>query len=297
MANADHLTLLQQGVDAWNAWRAEELSVKPDFSGADLRGAGLSRANFRLADFSGANLGRANLSRVLLSEAILRGANLRGANLRGAKLREAILAEANLREANLAGAILTGANLAQANLREANLAGAILVGAILAGANLPGANLAGANLAGVDLQRASLVATNLSEADLTGCHVYGMSAWDLNLEGAKQNSLIVTRDGQAEITVDNIEIAQFIYLLLHNEKIRDVIDTITSKAVLILGRFTPERKQVLDALRDELRKQDLLPIIFDFTIPESRDVPRRLRCWPASRGSLLRISRTRLKSG
>jgi hypothetical protein len=42
--------------------------------------------------------------------------------------------------------------------------------------------------------------------------------------------------------------------------------------VLILGRFTPERKAVLDALRDELRKRDLLPVIFDFLIPASRDV-------------------------
>ena len=40
------------------------------------------------------------------------------------------------------------------------------------------------------------------------------------------------------------------------EKIREVIDTITSKVVLILGRFTGERKAVLDALRDELRKRD-----------------------------------------
>jgi hypothetical protein len=32
--------------------------------------------------------------------------------------------------------------------------------------------------------------------------------------------------------------------------------------VLILGRFTDERKEVLDALRDELRKRDYLPIPF-----------------------------------
>ncbi len=60
------------------------------------------------------------------------------------------------------------------------------------------------------------------------------------------------------------------YLLLHNEKIRDVIDTITSKAVLILGRFTDERKAVLDALREELRKRDYLPILFDFDKPTSQ---------------------------
>ena len=75
---------------------------------------------------------------------------------------------------------------------------------------------------------------------------------------------------EPEITVDNIEVAQFIYLMLHNQKIRDVIDTITSKAVLILGRFTDERKAVLDALREELRKRDYLPILFDFDKPTSQ---------------------------
>jgi len=32
--------------------------------------------------------------------------------------------------------------------------------------------------------------------------------------------------------------------------------------VLILGRFTDERKAVLDALRGELRKRNYLPILF-----------------------------------
>jgi hypothetical protein len=60
-------------------------------------------------------------------------------------------------------------------------------------------------------------------------------------------------------------------LLLNNSKIRSVIDTITSKAVLILGRFAPERKTTLDALRDALRKKDYLPILFDFEKPTNRD--------------------------
>ena len=76
---------------------------------------------------------------------------------------------------------------------------------------------------------------------------------------------------EPEITVDNIEVAQFIYLMLNNQKVRNVIDTITSKAVLILGRFTDERKAVLDALREELRSHNYLPILFDFEKPRSRD--------------------------
>ena len=65
--------------------------------------------------------------------------------------------------------------------------------------------------------------------------------------------------------------AQFIYLLLNNKRIREVIDTITSKLVLILGRFTTERKVILDALRDTLRARNYLPVVFDFDKPASRD--------------------------
>jgi hypothetical protein len=72
------------------------------------------------------------------------------------------------------------------------------------------------------------------------------------------------------ITVDDLEVAQFIYLLLNNERVRKVIDTIASKVVLILGRFTPERKAVLDAVREELRKRDYLPIVFDFEKPSTQ---------------------------
>jgi hypothetical protein len=116
------------------------------------------------------------------------------------------------------------------------------------------------------------VGADLTGADLTGCRIFGISAWRVKLEGAKQQNLVITDTDEPTVTVDNIEVAQFVYLMLHNEKVRDVIDTITSKAVLILGRFTDERKAVLDALREELRKHDYLPILFDFNVPASRDI-------------------------
>jgi hypothetical protein len=58
----------------------------------------------------------------------------------------------------------------------------------------------------------------------------------------------------------------------NNQKVREVINTITSKAVLILGRFTAERKAVLDALREELRKRNYLPILFDFELPARQNI-------------------------
>jgi hypothetical protein len=56
-----------------------------------------------------------------------------------------------------------------------------------------------------------------------------------------------------------------------------VIDTVARKAVLILGRFTPERKAILEALRSELRTYDYAPILFDFDKPSSRDITETVR--------------------
>ena len=78
--------------------------------------------------------------------------------------------------------------------------------------------------------------------------------------------MIITKN-EPEIAVDK-EVARSSTCCL--TKIRQVIDP--SKAVLILGRFTDERKAVLDAVREELRKHDYVPILFDFAVPATRDI-------------------------
>jgi hypothetical protein len=207
-----------------------------------------------------------------LCEATLSGADLRKAIFGGANLRDANLGGANLCRTYLSGANLSGANLGGANLSIANLSGANLRGARLNRANLREAILSDAYLYQANLEKTSLVGTNCERVTLTECRVYGMSAWDVNLTGADQRNLIITPDDQPAITVDNVEVAQFIYLLLTNERVRHVIDTITSKVVLILGRFTPERKEILESIRDHLRNRDYLPVLFDFDKPTSRDI-------------------------
>jgi len=236
-------------------------------SGAELQGADFREAILIGADLTTADLDRASLSPAYLSKARLVGAKLTEADLRGADLTEAILIRANLRQAKL-----TRAGLNRALLLNAHLIGADLCEADLSGADLGEANLVGANLSGADLSRTGLVETNLETANLTGCSVYGISAWNVRLERAIQSNLVITPEYESPIQVDNLEVAQFIYLLLNNERIRSVIDTITSKVVLILGRFTPDRKVVLDAIRDELRKRDYLPVLFDFEKPASKDL-------------------------
>lgn len=134
------------------------------------------------------------------------------------------------------------------------------------------------NLTKANLNRVSFVETNLEGADLSDSSIYGISARNLKTnEKTKQLSLVITDIDEPVITVDNLELAQFIYLMLNREKLRDVLNTITSKAVLILGRFTPERKVVLDAIANELRKNNLLPIMFDFERSTARDFTETIK--------------------
>src|SRR5260370_4468461 len=257
MADQRHLDILMQGVEAWNQWREEHPDIRPDLSGAMLQRAYLFRANLSEADLS-----RADLSMALLIEA----------NLKQANLEETKLFQANLAVANLSGTDLRKSMPFRADFGEATLCGADFRKVILYGVNFRWANLSGADLSEADLTSAILADANLENANITGCSIYGISAWNVNLKNTVQANLTITRPDEPTITVDNLEVAQFIYLLLNNKKIRDVIDTITSKVVLILGRFTPERKIILDAIRDELRKQNYTPVLFDFEKPANRDL-------------------------
>jgi uncharacterized protein YjbI with pentapeptide repeats len=223
----------------------------------DLSSADLTNANLKYARFSGANLSGAKLNFVNL-----RGANLSGVNLSHANLHRANLIEADLRDVNLIRADLSGAYLSRADLTRADLTNA----------NLGDANLGDTNLSGADLSGAILVRAFLERANLTNCRIYGISAWDVKLNEAIQLDLVITPPEQPQITVDDLEVAQFIFLLLKYEKLRNVLNSVMERGVLLLGRFNDGGLDLLQAIAVKLREVPYLPIIFDFDRPHSRNL-------------------------
>lgn len=103
----------------------------------------------------------------------------------------------------------------------------------LSGVDLRGADLSGAYLTRADLSNANLTEVNLTEADL--------------VQADLQNAHLY----KADLMRTNLTEAHLL---------------------LILGRFTPERKPVLDALKDELRNHNYLPVVFDFKPSAKRDL-------------------------
>lgn len=298
MARAKQLQLLKSGSEVWNQWRKNNTTVGIDLRRADLSGVDLSGADLQGVDFCEVSLARANLHKANLKNAKLIEANLFFADLSEANLNSADLSEASLRNAHLVRADLSDARLIEADLWGADLDHADLSRAKLNGVNLTGANLSkvklndsqliqanlrkanlnGADLSNADLTGVTLVGTEIDGAKVSGSRVYEINVWDVTGKFEEQKDLVITPHGSPIVTVDNIKVAQFIYSILNNEEIREVINTLTSKSVLILGRFTiPERKAVLDALRNKLREYDLLPIVFDFDRPTDKDFTETIK--------------------
>jgi hypothetical protein len=279
MADGFQLEILNSGIDNWNKWRVENPEVRIDLSSAvfkqnaNLENANLSNANLRSIFLVGANLQKTDLTNADFS----RG-TLEGANFKHAILIQTHLSYCNLVAADFPETVIKECDFIYSNISYANFINADLENANLRGAILTQANLTNANLTGAILDEVVLIKTKIKNAKLTNCSVFGISAWALSGIPSDQTNLIITPNLNAsgidepKITVDNLQLAQFIYLLLHNENIRNVIDTITSKTVLILGRFTSDRMYVLEALRSELRYQNFTPILFDFDKPVSKDI-------------------------
>jgi len=205
MASKEQLSILKQGVEVWNEWRAKNLYIyadlnEADLNGTDLRGvdlriAHLRRANLVRADLRGADLSEADLSdadfwEANLSEANLTKTNLNGARLASAFVREANLSQANLLAANLSNAKLTNANLSEANLTVANLGEADLSGANLYKTDLTKARLSGISLRLADLSGARLTRTNITKSNLMEARFIGAGLIETNVSEAKLGTTV-----------------------------------------------------------------------------------------------------------
>jgi uncharacterized protein YjbI with pentapeptide repeats len=272
MANPEHVTKLQEGVEVWNIWRRLEHQRNIDLRDANLLGAGLAGADLSYAELSGANLTKANLRGANLSHATLHGVNFVEAKLGGAVLIHAEMGGTDLSGADLSHADLSGAGLSGADLRTTNLSHAELGGANLIKANLLGANLnyarlikaelgvaklAGAHVASADLRAAQLRKADLTDADLCGANLIGAHLQETDLGGA---NLSDAKLGWTVFASTNLAGAKGLGLCNHAGPSTIGVDTLVESAghipeVFLRGCGVPEqfityaRSLVADAIQ------------------------------------------------
>jgi len=238
--NVFHLQQLKRGRDAWNSWKATNL-IRPDLKGFNLDGMDLSGYHLDQSDFTGASMVDCNLNEAWLCWCTFFGTQLNNTTILSPN-----------RESYLGDRRLLGVNLRWSTFANANLQNVLMHGA---------------TLEGVRFHQCDLRGTDLSE-----CEVFGISAWGNKIDSStKVDNLIITGWDEPLITVRNLELAQFIYMLINYNNIRSAIDTLTTKVVLILGSFSKDDKAVLDSIQSELSELDYIPLMYDFEVPKYRN--------------------------
>ena len=258
----DYIALPKNGNDKWEAARSSNPAFRADFRDVNFvdvfGGPGFyDIPEFSSVDFSNSDMNMASLRNCMFfdcsfDDACLTFTDLVDAYFMNCTFRRTCMRVSKIGNAEFIGCVFEDCDMSYCSAEETSFKGSVFKN--------------------TKMEHMSLVHTDFSDTNLDECFLYGISSWDLNLENSIQNNLVITPDDTLSVTVDNIELAQFLYLMINNQRLRDVINTITSKVVLILGNFSPERKTILDQIREQLKTQDVIPVMFDFEKPSTRNL-------------------------
>jgi uncharacterized protein YjbI with pentapeptide repeats len=253
MSQDDLSEILLRGAKVWNAWRERHRGpltlAAPHWYNAPGRNGVQMKARNRL-DFSGMNL-----SGVAIHRAFAEGLNL----------RDAVFEDAHFEEGDFSRANFAGASFRNTKFNKT----------VLTDANFDGATFVNCNLNRINLAGASFRVKEISETV-----VYGISAWDLKTsDETKQSRLVIERtyglysdliqEGKVPLMVDDIELAQFVYYLSNHKKMRDALNIMNEKGVLLLGRFKDGGLERLYSIRERLQSKGYMAMIFDFERPDN----------------------------
>jgi len=245
--------ILMQGPQRWNAWRKHhpgELSFSsPHWFDSREPGGQQIKAVNRL-DFSGMDL----------SNLAVYGAFAEGLNLRGATVENTVFEEGDFSQADFSGATFRNTRFNKTILTKAHFDDAAFVNC--------------------NLNRVNLVGATFCVREIVDTAVYGLSAWDLHTcEEMRQSNLVIEKtydfysdlieQGKVPLTVDDIELAQFVYYLTNHKKMRDTLNILNDRGVLLLGQFRDGGLQRLYSIREWFQRSGYMAMIFDFARPDN----------------------------
>ncbi len=213
------------------------------------------------------------------------GRMIKGANsvdFSGIQMNNVSIFNAFAEGLNVQNATITGCHFEEGDFSRANFSNTIFINTKFNKTILTDASFNGATFINCNLNRANLANADFSLKEIRETVVYGISAWDLKTTPEmKQSKLVIEKSyelysdiiasGRIPMMVDDIEMAQFVYYLSSHKKMRNMINILNSKGVLLLGQFRDGGLERLYKLMDWLKERNYTPMLFDFDRPENLD--------------------------
>ena len=179
------------------------------------------------------------------------------------------LNDTNLNESHFQDCSFNDSDLTMVDFKNAKILNVMFKKCYMNNINFFCADLSGSQFINSSMDFVQLSNSIVDDTSFINCSVYGAAIWNLQGRTKQESNIKITIPTSSnQISVDGIETAQFFNMIVENAKISKMLDVASSKVVLILGRFTPERKKILDALKKLLLSSDYIPILFDFDCPE-----------------------------
>ncbi len=266
MTKEDLLIELKKGSESWNKLIYSNWGLRPDFSGVKFSNIDLS--NFHLSYI---NFENAVFENVDLVNTGFMYCNLNKVKFLDCKGRQTLFSQADINNALFHKCTFGSTIAAFTKFHSTEI-----VDSQFFYSNFIQAEFNFATIRNSTLDFSTFAKTDLSDSKIIECNIYGINAWGI-IGTPYQKDLLINDGKGVSISIDNLKIAQFLYLMIENQELRNIIDTISSKVVLILGRFYSERKIVLDAIKAKLKSKGFVPVIFDFENASSRDLTETIK--------------------
>ena len=270
MIDHDTLELLSKSSAAsWNNWRKSN-----EFSPLDLSNANLSNRFLNEFDFSYCNLINTSFKNSELKKAAFKNSDISYAEFSESNLSDAyfldtlslrtqfnysLFRNTKFQNFDAISADFTGSKLHNVSIDSSKIDFCIFEAAIFENTTISKTSLMVSSFYKTDLSyskfldcrfKGSLfIKTNVEQSTFENCNIFGISCWKISGTPRLTKNLNISDYKEPPITLDNLENAQFLYLLLSNSRIPSVIDSLTTKIVLILGRFSDQQNSILDLIR------------------------------------------------
>jgi uncharacterized protein YjbI with pentapeptide repeats len=168
----------------------------------------------------------------------------------------------------------------EGDFSRANFSGATFRSTTFNKTILTGADFDNATFINCNLNRVNLVEAKFRVKEITETVVYGIAAWDLKTSDEMiQSKLVIEKthqlysdlisQGKIPMMVDDIELAQFVYYLSNHKKMRDTLNILNDRGVLLLGQFDNGGLERLYSIREWLQRKGYMAMIFDFARPDN----------------------------
>ena len=204
MVNSKHVKNLKKGVEKWNKWREENPQISPNLRGLNfVKEFPNENEIYNLPNFEGCNFSNVDLHGVSLRNGYYINCSFDGSTIQYADLVDAYFSSCSFKKTKMRVTKIGSATFYNCKFEDADLSYC----------SAEETSFSNSKLINTKLENIRFVSNDFSDANLVGCSIYGISSWDLNLNNSVQKDLIITKKEQPEITVDNIELAQFLYLI------------------------------------------------------------------------------------